>query len=553
MEPFPPWKDNDSEDETYQGNDRGNDRGRIHKRNTRSRQNSSEIIKDIEAQNTPDESGADVHYILDRGNDFSDSRDRSNRWTGTPSGYRKLIAQEKGVYESLAFNRSRNLANHLYNAFVLRHPSKALKTENEEDGEVATFERRWVAWPMPAATVPCPGESLYRKQADLDMYGRRADFRPSADLEESVIASMMNTAHERFRAREWDSEALKPNREARSVDPNEMVTSEDEKKNDDHAIISGAQYHRPAIQSDDDISRRQLLPLSRNVISQVDKLLMGLHHSIRNRLDDLDSSDDSATDEETSFSRSNGKRKGIGRRKSRNRGRDRKRVKMDHQDEEPGDIDQDTLEADYRPSTLDRMELRDWSEVMGIASMIGLPQNAVKRASRRCADLFNQDMTFRTFHEGRVKPVGRLPGSTMNYAYFEEDETDNYSILTQNPRAPSKSKKTPSSQSRKAHSTILALSQPAGSQSRPQSNSVPASSFPPPTKGTTALPEFSQPVISGNLAAPVKPDGHYCPFPKCDKHTHPFPRIWNFKLHLQRKHPSYYETVKDSLVIRKKR
>ncbi|KAJ5225349.1 hypothetical protein N7468_006574 [Penicillium chermesinum] len=554
----------DSADEDYRDSGSDDDVPRPDHRRGRSRRSSATASNTTEDQSMIDEPEPQIIYSLRRENDLSEDSERPNRWAGTPSAYYRAIAQERGVYDSLASNGSRNLSNHLYNAYALRHSSKVyregtLETEEAEDDEVAAFRKRWVAWPMSAATVPCPSEPLYRKQADLGIYGKPADFRPSADLEDSIIASMMNTAQQRFKAREWDNDGLKINPEKRTAGPDDMDTMDEDKKDHDDAHL-GAPVLKPVIQSDDDISRRQLLPLSRNVITQVDKLLMGLHHSIRNRVDDIESSDDSATDEDASSSgRSKGNRKGRGRGRTQSRGRKRARRGSRSERESnsrrnqrlsaigdqgiEGDKEEDG-ENEMRPTMLDRMALRDWSEVMGVASMIGLPAGAVKRASRRCADLFNQDMTFRTLQEGRMEPVSRLPGSKLQYAYIE-DEIGSGTGPAQKPRAPSR---VPPSQSKKAHSTILALSQGTGPQPQSFPAGVPASSFPAPSS-SAALPTF--PNTDG--AAPRKPDGHYCPFPTCKQHTHPFPRIWNFKLHLERKHPEYYETVKDSLVIRKKK
>lgn len=569
-----PLIESDSGDENYLNSD-SDDEGKrkVERRQTRSGR-SSEAPTDASDDLRTDEIEPLVYYSLDRGNDFSDNPERPNRWTGLPSAYYRAIAQERSVYDGLTLDRSRNLSNHLYNAFFLRRPPKKSRkdpsqADDDDDEDVAKFGKRWVAWPMPALVVPSPSESLYRKQAELGIYGRPPDFRPSADLEDSIIASMMSTAHQQFKAREWDTDGLKSNPEIRDPDPNEMVISDDE--NDKKADDADSAFLRPGIQSDDDISRQQLLPLSRNVITHVDKLLMGLHHSIRNRVDNFDSSDDSATDEDgASFSRSRGKGKGKKKAPARGSKRARKesfsekeynsRAKqirpspLQGSDQEMADIDgaeeaAEEDENDARPVILDRMALRDWSEVMGIASIIGLPADAVKRASRRCADLFNQDMRFRVLHEGHVEPVGQLTSTTMNYAYVENEVQGDASSTQKTPNSRAPPKKANASQLKKARSTILALSQHPDSQPQSQQAGLSASSFPTPS-GATALPEFPTPIVP---VTDQGPDGHHCPIPSCDKHKHRFPRIWNLKLHLERMHPEYYETVKESLVIRNRK
>jgi len=50
--------------------------------------------------------------------------------------------------------------------------------------------------------------------------------------------------------------------------------------------------------------------------------------------------------------------------------------------------------------------LMDWSEVLGIASMVGWNERAIARTAQRCATLFGEGMSFRLFDEGLgTKPV----------------------------------------------------------------------------------------------------------------------------------------------------
>ena len=49
-----------------------------------------------------------------------------------------------------------------------------------------------------------------------------------------------------------------------------------------------------------------------------------------------------------------------------------------------------------------RLGLRDWSDVLGIASMIGWQQNVIGSATARCATLFEEGIRFRTLPEGQT-------------------------------------------------------------------------------------------------------------------------------------------------------
>lgn len=46
-----------------------------------------------------------------------------------------------------------------------------------------------------------------------------------------------------------------------------------------------------------------------------------------------------------------------------------------------------------------KLELRDWSEVLGSAALVGFPPNVIARASQRCANLFGESMIMRTMVE----------------------------------------------------------------------------------------------------------------------------------------------------------
>ncbi|KAB5578609.1 hypothetical protein GE09DRAFT_1090394 [Coniochaeta sp. 2T2.1] len=52
-----------------------------------------------------------------------------------------------------------------------------------------------------------------------------------------------------------------------------------------------------------------------------------------------------------------------------------------------------------RGSRLDRLSLRDWSDVLGAAALAGFSPNVIARATQRCSDLFGQGMEFNTLYE----------------------------------------------------------------------------------------------------------------------------------------------------------
>jgi hypothetical protein len=46
-----------------------------------------------------------------------------------------------------------------------------------------------------------------------------------------------------------------------------------------------------------------------------------------------------------------------------------------------------------------KLGLRDWSEVLGAAALVGFPSHVIARATQRCADLFGESMTMMTLNE----------------------------------------------------------------------------------------------------------------------------------------------------------
>lgn len=540
-------------------------------------------------------------YVLDRGLDLPAGVQRPNRWGGPSSTYRRITADERGAYEAIVTNRARNLAAHLYNAYTIRNQRSqaavVCQGPQELDGQERIFPpRRWVAWPRPASQVPRPDEAIHQQLDGPGTIQMPPDLRPSSDLEESLIAIMMKQAKQIFIAREWDLEEVKVSHVRREGDLDDMKDEDmkdfgDEKDEDPRPDAAPLQ---PVVQADDGASRQQLRPLSRNVITKVDRLLMGLHHSVKSRFHDGDSDSESDGEvedidyEETSRSRS---REASG---SRSRSRGRKRARQNSAHSQTSSHRSRSARSLTAASTQDksvhstsrsrgrsrtsrgsgefsttkyRLGLRDWSEVMGIAAMMGLPNAAVMRASKRCADLFGQDMTFRTFHEGRFKKVSRPEESSRSHWEWEyrESQSDPEILPELEPTSPSpgpsprKRKSKPKSrvrsrsqsQPRRHRSTSAAIRAiPALPAASTIAVVIPASSpVPIPETQVDAGSQLPPPQASQAAPAPapqaLKGKGEHrkadivCPIKRCSRHTNGFSRTWNLNLHMKRVHPNY--------------
>ncbi|PYI22227.1 hypothetical protein BO99DRAFT_378273 [Aspergillus violaceofuscus CBS 115571] len=476
----------------------------------------------------------------ERGKVDSESQYRPNRFRGPESTWRNLTAEDRQNAQALVDLRARDLAAHLYNAYALRVRARAI-ARRMADGDLERVEeevfappKRWTAWPLPAADVPRPGELVRRAVDDAWTLRRQPDPRPSAELEESLMAVMMKTAKERFNAREWETKpapgASTP-RGKRKSSMSQAGTQEESAgdwesdEGEEQGTVAGMKpvALRPVVQADDEKSRVQLRPLTRNILTHFDTLLMGLH---RARQGDLARDDDSSasewqTDTASAISGSSSgqqqqKRRGSAAEKERSLSRGRKRTRR-------SSIRSD---SDGRRSVSRvRQGLRDWSEVLGIASMTGFPAAAVMRASRRCADLFGEDMAFRTFHEGQVRQDLPDAGSGPGPWHYVESESEPEAELepeTESVPQPEAIPLSSRASSRKPRSRATSLR--GGSRSRATTASA----------DDTPRPRGKGEHRKSDLVCPIK---------NCDRHYNGFSRTWNLNQHLKTMHPGYQPSV----------
>lgn len=465
---------------------------------------------------------------------------RPNRFRGQASTWRHLTAGNRMNSEALETARSRDLAAHLYNAFALRERARAIasgnsgRTKRQDEAEFLDPGKLWTAWPMSASEVPRVDEHLRRQEGDGWTLRMQPDMRPSAELEETIIAIILKTAKDRFETRErmsTDAAGREGKEEAASFGGNEG----NGKVKSDPDSLDGPQF-RPVVQADDDKSRRQLRPLTRNILTQFDDLLMGLHDARRGTMVMGDSSaSEWQSDTESSVSRMSSRSKSQGKpRRSQSRGRKRARRSTSHASTNrsrsksagvsmESASSRETSESRSRDSSLPRgrstgskastsrarLGLRDWSEVLGVASMTGWPSGVVSRTAQRCAGLFGQDMAFQTFKEGRVDQIPGDDGPKWEYIASESDG-ERESI----PPPPTR--------------------RPARSRSRGPSTHRE------PTPG-----EFSLAPEEEHVVPRLKGKGEHrkqdliCPIKTCSRHKKGFTRRWNLNQHMKRMHPNY--------------
>ncbi|KGO45092.1 RNA polymerase I specific transcription initiation factor, RRN9 [Penicillium expansum] len=573
-----PFRD-DSDDGSYEGNNRG-----------RSRIRSNELQ---ESQPEP------IYYVVDRGLDLPPGVERPNLFEGHANSWRNYNADDIGAYNAMITHRTRDLAAHLYNAHVIRRRARdtARKNPGVIDKAPLRVNKRWAAWPVHASTVPRSSEIIQRRADAPDIFQMEPDPRPSAELEECITAFILKTSKETFQARELDFEEIADNPRDKLDDGDELMDDElGKKEEEDEEVPVDTRILRPIALLDDEKSLRQLRPLARNVISQVDSLLYGLHCATKGRKFEEDSGDEqwSDSDEEDhetlesplrrSRSRSRGRRSA--RQESQERGLSRRSnsarmsIGLDREDGNLPEVSQTRAQSrdssagqDINQHAKDRFKLRDWSEVIGLASMMGLPTPAVLRASKRCADLFGEDMEFRRMPEGRVKKRSKT-GAEEEYAYTDsESEIDSaplspQPILPPNPRTSRSrliipeleprptAKKTPKAKA------VLSKSKAKIPKSKPKTTSRRSSKIhktprivPPSSSPSPAPEELPEPVPEPTVqdteeaveqepktAKPAAGKGAHrkvdivCPFRACTRHTNGFSRKWNLHQHMKTTH-----------------
>ncbi|KIW98695.1 uncharacterized protein Z519_00356 [Cladophialophora bantiana CBS 173.52] len=420
-----------------------------------------------------------VPYVISD-NPFAQGEDgktyftRPNRFFGAASTWNSWTKVERTVALSLDRVRSQDLSIHLFNAFGLKRKlgqqsgreakrskkgkeraSSILSTAAECDDERLLgrgnggrygLSKSWTAWPMPPDQVP--REELLPRTVLEGEYRVKGETRPSANLEEWLIATATRIARERWNARQWEEDLTS----AVSLDwdtkvdygdvdvsaPEDVLDDDDDHQevaeeaealhlpetteepvfysqafsfsDDDQekGPVSGGEEkrgsdtddveRRPVPLADDEKARGYFLASARHILRKVDDLLLGLHkaryaYAAKSQSNRRGKNSHSPGDDTSDFSR--------GRSGSRPALRQKARSSSAYTDLSSASTTSITSRA--RSRRVENLGLRDWSDVIGMASLTDWDSSVVERASGRCAKLFGETMLFRTFYEGQGK------------------------------------------------------------------------------------------------------------------------------------------------------
>ncbi|KAJ9649998.1 hypothetical protein H2198_010679 [Neophaeococcomyces mojaviensis] len=363
--------------------------------------------------------------------------------------------------------------------------------------------------------------------------------------------------------------------------------AEDLSSSESESLASDANEaeNRPLFLADDSEARHLLMPSTRHTLSKLDDLLTGLHkarraHAVRglgaastslshsrSRTLSRERQSGAVATKRRSFIRSGTLRSLEKYRKREQRGRKRRasassasgssgrQASSDEvlEDASKSDFQNPRRRSQHRHSSVQqygvRSEgygLRDWSDIIGMATLTGWKTETVARAAERCASLFNENMMFRTFYE--ADQTAPLPTQKRQKPYYEEvlayvsdehdakvDYSESEDAVLQNSFSD-----TIGPQYVRSSSPCVRCRQHKlrCSPSLPTAHEAVADRAKLVSCAACALLEKSIEQCSGitvRLEAP-KTESRTCPYPDCQRYTIPFAKRYHLDRHLRNVH-----------------
>lgn len=359
---------------------------------------------------------------------------RPNKYRGPASTWRNWTAPERELVASLEQLTAKDLSVHLYNIFKLKKKGSVKQRSqvpklDEDDADMYDADmydadswippRVWTAWPLALEAVPREQEE--RKWVEAVMPPPPYIVRPKLPgdiLRELLEAEVLRRARLKFAKRAW-------------------ADTDDEDDGNEPTNM------KPVIMADDERASKILKPTIHTILGRLDALLMGLH-SARNAslaFDDSGNESRSQTRLRSISQPRSGKRKRVAsgtdavtattpepamtvsetdtsfasKSRSRLRGKTNRSTSLSH-----------TPNNGQIHRRRSRLALRDWSDILGVASMTGWDPAVVEKAASRCASLFHECITFRTLKEGDQghTELCYKPGASTPLLATKKEETD---------------------------------------------------------------------------------------------------------------------------------
>lgn len=227
-------------------------------------------------------------YDIDYGESEGESseEDRPNRYYGPPDKYRKFVAEERRLITSLDLLRANDLSIHLYNAHALkRHaqPNYSGISEEPRSTKLAKAKEKrwmpravWTAWPLRPEVVPRPGVRFgvpdSPDSSDDATLRARAEVTPKGELKECIEALCLRRAKEIWVVHGGSVNGIAG-----------MELGAETKEAEREGLVMTA---------DDAAAHRQLKPVVKSVMAQVDQLLSQMQTIKARRIDDKNNGED---------------------------------------------------------------------------------------------------------------------------------------------------------------------------------------------------------------------------------------------------------------------
>ena len=412
----------------------------------------SRAIHELETYNIPKSTLGSGKKVPPDGPEFPKFDGGYDKWL-------RLTAQDRAIVASLAQLADQDLSIHLYNAHTLSRKVGGWvrsSSQNRMPAKMIWPPRSWTAWPMKPKDVPrSQFRQLPESERDERVWRSMHVSRSSAeDLQETIVAVILKQAKQQFLLKNAEVQSSKSkstlDKEAGNHGPTSEVSSEssitsetgppvsrdsrmshsEKEETEDNGLMSPKRKRRasdstqglkhtpslgaqPVFLADDDKATALLAPIARHMLSNIDKLLTGLHRQrqgyittkVKNSANTANTDVNDASPNNLSALAPVSPSKRFRRNSSRTAQSPPKRPKTTRRHDSsqkpsrnrsPSPIRSSAPTKSQRQSTAGFVP-RNWSDVMGIASLTGsFDQEAIERAAARCASLFGEGLSFRT-------------------------------------------------------------------------------------------------------------------------------------------------------------
>ncbi|MCJ1425331.1 hypothetical protein MMC29_003219 [Sticta canariensis] len=402
---------------------------------------------------------------------------RPNKYNGPPSTWLGWIASQRELAESLNRLRAKDLAVHLYNAHALKERARTVGAQrklhlthngdNSTDGQEWMPPKSWTAWPLPPDLVPtdidCPHWAS-QEFCQPSRSGNKLQLQRE-ELQDLLVAQVIKKAKQRNfnlkqnNCKRWppkpepEIESMEQSGDSIISDSSESLDEpeheiESMEHSDESSITDSLDELAPVILLDDDVANSLLQPMIHHILNKLDGLLEGLHHA-RNSYLPIGGSDGRESVNGPPQKKRSISRAGLRRAKLKPSVQSltsRPEINL------TSDTESTAKSSRTRQrSTHQRLSgLQDWSDVLGVASMIGWDSTVVQKAAFRCSKLFKEGIKFRRLEENRngSNEISILPDTSFSPLRSTSDE-----MLHQDRRFSSESDRVADSQGVEAKKT----------------------------------------------------------------------------------------------------